>query len=94
MVFSLMMIPVSMSHHRVLVGMWGEILEGPLHVLVRGEHAGELGRLVAAQPQQAIVGWQHDPVKDHHLLVIVVSPVRRINNILSYFKTHDVVKKK
>ena len=85
-----MMIPVSMSHHRVLVGMWGEILEGPLHVLVRGEHAGELGRLVAAESQKAVVGWQHDPVENYHLLVIVISPGSRMSQfdqLLSHFIT-------
>ena len=62
------------TYHWVLVGMWGEVLESPLHVLVGGQHAGELGRLVAAKPEQAVVGRQHDPVKDYHLLVIMVSP--------------------
>jgi len=49
-----------------------EVLEGPLDVLVRGELPREGGRLLAAHPQDAVVGGQHAAVEEHHLLVVVV----------------------
>lgn len=52
--------------------MWRQVLERPLDVLVRGELAGEGGRLLAAHAQDAVVGGQHAAVEEHHLLVVVV----------------------
>ncbi|KAF3852697.1 hypothetical protein F7725_006052 [Dissostichus mawsoni] len=49
-----------------------EVLEGPLDVLVRCQLAGERWRLLAAHPQDAVVGGQHAAVEQHHLLVVVV----------------------
>lgn len=49
-----------------------QVLEGPLDVLVRGELAGEGGRLLAAHAQDAVVSGQHAAVKQNHLLVVVI----------------------
>lgn len=50
-----------------------EVFEGPLYVLVRGQLAGEGGRLLAAHAQDGIVRRQHPAVEQHHLLIIVIS---------------------
>lgn len=60
------------THPGILAGVWRQVLEGPLDVLVRGELAGEGGRLLAAHAEDAVVGGQHAAVEQHHLLVVVV----------------------
>lgn len=56
----------------VLAGMWGEILKGPLNILMRSQLPGECRRLLTTQSQNAIVGREHPPIKEHHILVIMV----------------------
>lgn len=53
--------------------MWCEVLKGPLDVLVRGQLPGKGGGRLAAHSQDAVVRRQHPAVKQHHLLVVVVS---------------------
>lgn len=55
----------------------GDVLEGPLQVLVVGQLAGEGSALRTAEPQQAVVGGQRAPVEQHHLVVVVVGAGRR-----------------
>lgn len=64
---------VDSTHPGVLAGVRRQVLKGPLDVLVRGELAGEGGRLLAAHTQDAIVGGQHAAVEQNHFLVVVVS---------------------
>lgn len=52
--------------------MWREVLEGPLDVLVRSQLPGEGRGLLAAEPQDAVVGRQHPAVEEHHVLIVMV----------------------
>lgn len=49
-----------------------EILEGPLDILVRSQLPRERGGLLTAEAQDAVVGWQHPAVKEHHILIVMV----------------------
>ena len=64
------------THGTVLRGVGGDVLEGPLDVLVLGQLPGELARVHAAEAQQTVVGRQHAAVKQHDLLVLMVSPAQ------------------
>jgi len=69
---------------KVLAYIWvvhvvgGDVLEGPLDVLVAGEVSGETPRLLATQPQNAVVRGQHVPIEHQQLLVVVVSTEKLI----------------
>lgn len=52
--------------------MRGDVLEGPLDVLVGGELTGEGARLLAAETQEAVVGREHHAVEENYVLVLVV----------------------
>ena len=53
---------------RVLGGVGRDVLEGPLEVLVQGQLPGELLGLLAAHPQEAVVGGEHHAVECNNLL--------------------------
>lgn len=75
---------VPVTYPRVLTSVRGEVLEGPLDVLVRSQLPGEGGGLLAAQAQDAVVGGQHPAVEEHHILVIVVCKDVIEGNVLGH----------
>ena len=54
--------------------MGGDVAESPLDVLVLRQLQAEVSRLQAAHLEDGVVGRQHAPVDQHHVLVVVVSP--------------------
>lgn len=75
---------VSVTYSWVLTGVRGEVLEGPLDVLVRSQLPGEGRGLLAAQAQDAVVGGQHPAVEEHHILVVVVREDVIEGNVLGH----------
>lgn len=58
------------SYLRVLVHANREILKSPLHVGVDGELSSEWTRMLATQPQQAVIRRKYIPVERHHFRFI------------------------
>ena len=66
----------------VLSGVGRDVLEGPLKVLVLGQLASEGPGLLAAHPEQAVVGGQHDSVKVDDIGILVVSQDVVVGDVL------------
>lgn len=68
----------------VLSGVGRDVLESPLKVLMLRELTSEGSRLLAAHPQEAVVGRQHDAVEVDHVGVFVISQDVVVGNIFSH----------
>jgi len=86
LVFSMKQVRVSYcTYGSVLGGMCGNVLDSPVHVLMRSQVPSKRRRLLTTHSQNAIICWQHHAVYQKNILVIVIrSSITNTCSALAY----------